>query len=139
MERKDAELTIHILAGVQAVISAVALLGAVVALVVFSMPWVFGLPRIMFLLTFVMVFAALIAAASMYIAYKAYRREEWARIGMIVLGAISLLSFPLGTILGAAHIYFFGFNEDVKALYRPKATKRAAKKTSKKRKRAKKV
>lgn len=47
-----------------------------------------------------------------------WRRQNWARITTIVLSVLSLLSFPIGTVIGALGIYFFGFEEAVKNLFR---------------------
>ncbi len=48
------------------------------------------------------------------------RLEAWARIPGIVLGAISLFSIPIGTALGVLDIYFFGFDKDVRKIFKKK-------------------
>ncbi len=46
-----------------------------------------------------------------------WRRERWGRIAAIVLSVLSLLSFPLGTLIGIGGIWLFGFDPTVKSLF----------------------
>lgn len=69
---------------------------------------------------FVAVFGVvLIVLAALYafVGRGLWQHKSWAKIVAIVLAVLSLLSFPIGTIVGAATIYFLGFNEEVKALF----------------------
>ena len=43
--------------------------------------------------------------------------EPWARIVAIIFGVLDLFSFPIGTIIGIAIIYLFGFDKSVIALF----------------------
>ncbi len=46
-----------------------------------------------------------------------WNRKSWARIAAIILCALSIFSFPIGTIIGGFGIYLFGFEENVKRLF----------------------
>ena len=60
----------------------------------------------------------LISLFTLYVYLMVLKYKNWARIAAIILAVISLLSFPFGTIFGAAVIYFFGFNKDMKKLFK---------------------
>ncbi len=53
-----------------------------------------------------------------FVGFGLWQHKNWARITVIVLGALSLISFPLGTIIGILEIYFFGFDKTVKGLFK---------------------
>jgi hypothetical protein len=46
-----------------------------------------------------------------------WRMRSWARIAVIVLSIISLLNFPIGTIIGVIGIILFGFMPAIRALF----------------------
>ena len=54
----------------------------------------------------------------LFVGWGLWKHKNWARITAIVLGVLGLISFPIGTIFGILVIYFFGFNEDVKGLFK---------------------
>jgi hypothetical protein len=49
--------------------------------------------------------------------------KSWAKNGILAVSIPSLLSFPLGTLIGGFAIYAFGFEEEVKKLFEPKVVK----------------
>lgn len=57
------------------------------------------------------------AVLYVFVGIGLWKRQNWARIATIVLSVLSLLSFPLGTIVGALGIYFFAFEDAVKKLF----------------------
>lgn len=61
----------------------------------------------------------LIAVAVLYafIGRAVWRHESWGRIAAIVLSALGLFSFPIGTALGIFGIYLFGFEPNTRALF----------------------
>jgi hypothetical protein len=54
---------------------------------------------------FVAAFLAILAAPSLLLAYGLHHRRPWARILGLVLGALNLLAFPLGTLIGVYTIF----------------------------------
>lgn len=64
------------------------------------------------------VFMLLWGLISVWIYYKFLTLTNWARIVVIVFAVVQLLSFPIGTVIGALYIYFLAFNNDVKALFK---------------------
>ncbi|MDD9953532.1 MAG: hypothetical protein OXR66_04290 [Candidatus Woesearchaeota archaeon] len=53
-----------------------------------------------------------------------WNRKPWARTGALVLSILSVLSFPIGTLIGGFGIYFFGFEEKVRAMFARDVPKR---------------
>ena len=58
------------------------------------------------------------------IGYGLYRMRPWSRLAGIVLSIISLLSFPIGTILGIYGLWVL-FNKDGQTLFEPAGPTRA--------------
>jgi len=52
-----------------------------------------------------------------WIAYSLWEFKEWARIVEIIIAAIGMLQFPLGTVINAIKIYFLGFDKDIRRLF----------------------
>lgn len=71
--------------------------------------------------TAAVIFAVFLLALSIFylaIGFGLWNMRPWARRAALVLSIISLLNFPIGTILGLVGIWLFGFNDDVKAMFR---------------------
>lgn len=66
---------------------------------------------IVFALCFTLLFTVLYAA----VGYGLLKLQSWARIAAIVLGILSLCSFPIGTILGGVVLYFMFQQENIQA------------------------
>jgi hypothetical protein len=60
----------------------------------------------------------LVGAANAVIGWGLWKQQEWGRIGALVLAVLRLLSFPIGTVIGALIIWYL-FREDVKAEFQP--------------------
>ncbi len=60
----------------------------------------------------------LVGVANAVIGWGLWKQQEWGRIGAIVLAVFRLLSFPIGTVIGALIIWYM-FREDVKQEFRP--------------------
>ena len=56
--------------------------------------------------------------ANAIIGWGLLKQREWGRIGALVLAALRLLNFPLGTLIGALTIWYL-LREDVKEEFRP--------------------
>jgi hypothetical protein len=136
METRDAQLLVRILAGINAALAAIGLIGILLAATVLRLP---GIDEILqafgsVVLFIVGLWVLFVLVASM----MAMKFVPWARIAMIIIGVVNLLNFPLGTLIGVANIYVFGFHEDAKRLFRRqaiptvKAPARPAKKAVKK-------
>lgn len=81
-----------------------------------------------------------IAVFDVIVGFGLWGRKNWARVVTVVFSVFSLFSFPLGTIVGALGIYFFGFDETVKGLFSGDVSIAAMKSSAKQaRKTAKKV
>jgi hypothetical protein len=69
-----------------------------------------------------MIFAAgvllLVAAANVIVGWGLWKQQEWGRIGGIVLAVLRLLSFPIGTLIGALTLWYL-FREDVRLQFQP--------------------
>jgi len=52
-----------------------------------------------------------------WIAYSLWEFKEWARVVEIIIAAIGMFQFPLGTVINAIKIYFLGFDKDIKRLF----------------------
>jgi hypothetical protein len=55
-----------------------------------------------------------------------WTHQSWSRVGIIIICALNLLNFPLGTLIGLFGIYLFGFNNDVRELFTDRTTVRRA-------------
>ena len=63
----------------------------------------------------------LLAAANFAAGWGLWQRREWGRITALVLAAIRLLNFPIGTIIGGLIIYFL-VQPNVRAEFQQPAT-----------------
>lgn len=54
---------------------------------------------------------------SLVAAYGVWNLTSWGRILSTILGALGLLSFPIGTAIGIAVIYFLWFHEETKKAF----------------------
>jgi len=70
-------------------------------------------------LVFALVLLVLLALVAAYIiiGLAIWRRERWARIPGLALGVISLLSFPVGMLIGVFGIWLLGFDPTVRSLF----------------------
>lgn len=73
-----------------------------------------------------LVILAALAAAYIMIGRAIWHREHWGKTAGLVISILSLLSFPVGTIIGAFGIWLFGFEPTVKALFAPASGRRLA-------------
>lgn len=64
----------------------------------------------------VIVAAVLLILPPLIAALGMFKRKSWAKTAGIVAAIISLLSFPLGTVLGVYGLWFL-FSEDAKQFY----------------------
>src|SRR5512139_1279572 len=60
----------------------------------------------------------LVGLANAVIGWGLWKQQEWGRIGGLVLAVLRLLSFPIGTVIGALIIWYL-LREDVKEEFRP--------------------
>jgi hypothetical protein len=60
----------------------------------------------------------LVGIANVVIGWGLWKQHEWGRIGAMVLAVLRLLSFPVGTAIGALTLWYL-LREDVKAEFRP--------------------
>jgi len=60
----------------------------------------------------------LVGLANAIIGWGLWKQHEWGRIGALVLAVLRLLSFPIGTVIGALIIWYL-FREDIKQEFRP--------------------
>ena len=58
-----------------------------------------------------------IGVVNIFVGLGLWKFKNWARIVAIVFAVISLLSFPIGTIIGIAIIYLLVFEKTVKSLF----------------------
>jgi len=58
-----------------------------------------------------------IGIVDIFVGFGLWKFRNWARIVAIVFAVISLLSFPIGTIIGIAIIYLLAFEKTVKSLF----------------------
>lgn len=91
-------------------------------------------------LVILLVILAALAAAYIIIGRAIWHRESWGRTAGLVISILSLLSFPIGTLIGAFGIWLFGFEPTVKELFARApparlAPKRVSRTTSRKKKR----
>jgi hypothetical protein len=63
----------------------------------------------------------LVGVANAVIGWGLWKQHEWGRIGAIVLAVFRLLSFPIGTLIGALILWYL-LREDVKQEFRPEPT-----------------
>jgi hypothetical protein len=64
------------------------------------------------------VFMLLVAVFEAFVGYGLWTHKPWARIAALVMSVINLVSFPIGTIIGAVGIWLFGFEPSVKGLFK---------------------
>lgn len=50
--------------------------------------------------------------------YGLWTGKNWARILAIIFSVLQLFSFPVGTIIGAFGIWFFGFHDRTKKMFK---------------------
>ncbi len=63
------------------------------------------------------VIAIIIGVAEIVVAYGIWNLKKWARIAGIVLAVISLISIPIGTIIGIVILYFLLIDKNTKDLF----------------------
>ncbi len=91
-------------------------------------------------LIILLVVLAALAVAYIIIGRAIWHRESWGRTAGLVISIISVLSFPIGTLIGAFGIWLFGFEPAVKELFARQpparlAPKRVSRPASRKKKR----
>ena len=59
----------------------------------------------------------IIGAIEIYVGRSLLQLKKWARLGGTVLAALSLLGFPIGTIIGAVILYFLWMHKETKAAF----------------------
>jgi hypothetical protein len=52
------------------------------------------------------------------VAYGTWEMYKWARTAGIVLGVLSLLSFPIGTIIGLVILYYLTLHDETVAVFK---------------------
>jgi hypothetical protein len=57
------------------------------------------------------------AVFDLFVGIGLWGRKPWARIATLIFSALSLVSFPVGTLIGALGIWLFGFEPTVKGLF----------------------
>jgi hypothetical protein len=62
----------------------------------------------------------LVGLANVIFGWGLWQQREWGRIGSLVLAFFRLLSFPIGTVIGALIIWYL-LREDVKPQFRPES------------------
>ncbi|PKP58901.1 MAG: hypothetical protein CVT89_02085 [Candidatus Altiarchaeales archaeon HGW-Altiarchaeales-2] len=60
---------------------------------------------------------AILFAIGVVVAYGIWNLKKWARIAGIVLAVISLISIPIGTIIGIVILYFLLIDKNTKDLF----------------------
>lgn len=75
--------------------------------------WIAG--SFVFTLGMIMV---LVGMFRFWVAYSLWEFRKWSRIVEIIIAIFWLFAFPLGTVLAALKIYFLGFNDDIRKLFR---------------------
>ena len=70
------------------------------------------------LLAIIGVFMSVVGVLGIFVGYGLWKHRNWARITAIVLAVLSLFIFPIGIVFVVLVIYFFGFNNDVKSLFK---------------------
>ncbi|TAL55306.1 MAG: hypothetical protein EPN86_03430 [Nanoarchaeota archaeon] len=63
------------------------------------------------------IIALLAGILNLVAAYGVWNLTSWGRILSTILGALGLLSFPIGTAIGIAVIYFLWFHEETKKAF----------------------
>jgi hypothetical protein len=64
------------------------------------------------------IFLIAIGVLYVFVGRGLWQHQTWARIVTIIFGVIALFAFPLGTVIGAIQIWLFGFQKDVKGLFK---------------------
>jgi len=59
-----------------------------------------------------------IAVFAFFVGLHLWQHKKWARIAALILSILSVLSFPIGTLIGGFGIYLFGFDDGIKALFK---------------------
>ena len=59
----------------------------------------------------------LIGLVELAVAWGIWTLQNWARIGGIIMAVISLIGFPVGTIIGIIILYFLLIDEKTKAAF----------------------
>jgi hypothetical protein len=63
-------------------------------------------------------FLFLVGVANVVIGWGLWKQHEWGRIGALVLAVLRLLSFPIGTAIGALTLWYL-LREDVRKEFQP--------------------
>lgn len=53
-----------------------------------------------------------------FVGFGLWRRRPWARIAALVLCVLSIFNVPIGMVIGGFGIYLFGFEEEMKKLFK---------------------
>lgn len=59
-----------------------------------------------------------VGALYVFVGRGLWKHKSWARIVTLIFAVLSLFAFPIGTIIGAIEIWLFGFQKDVKGLFK---------------------
>jgi hypothetical protein len=55
--------------------------------------------------------------AQIAVGYGLWQHQRWSRFLEIIMGVVSLLIFPIGTIYGIITIWLFGFQRDIRGIF----------------------
>lgn len=67
---------------------------------------------------FMALFIVLLGLPAVIAGFGLLARKPWARSVTLVLGALNLLAFPLGTVLGIYQLWVLAMNDETVAAYR---------------------
>ncbi|MFH1240590.1 MAG: hypothetical protein V1672_05240 [Candidatus Diapherotrites archaeon] len=59
----------------------------------------------------------ILSAIEIYVGRSILQLKKWARLGGTVLAALTLLGFPIGTVIGAVILYFLWMHKETKAAF----------------------
>lgn len=127
MDRQAAETSVKVIAILTAVEGAFVLLMALPMAVGAGFMGFFGFGRFGFvesafigaLMVVMGLFLAALAVVFLLVAKGLWDRRDWARVAGIVIGAVSLFAFPVGTLIGGFTIYVLAFEKEAIALFGP--------------------
>ena len=63
------------------------------------------------------IFLIAVAVFDAIVGYGLWNRKPWARVTVLIMSVLDLFSFPIGTIIGVAGIWLFGFDETIKGIF----------------------
>jgi hypothetical protein len=64
------------------------------------------------------IFMLIVAVFDAVVGWGLWTFKPWARIAAVVVSVLNLISFPIGTIIGAIGIWLFGFEPTIKSLFK---------------------